>query len=147
MINRRTALRVLGIAGIGTAVFQHALAANVGDGPVTLEMIANAEWVAGITLTDAQRETAVNALKWAQNVSARVGAIELDNSVLPGSILFPFASARSVFMSCFSPCEWEFHIGDRWSKIYQKFSWTRWATGPKAMRASRIANVVVGIAF
>jgi len=96
MINRRTALTVLGSAGIGTAVFQRALAANVGDGPVTLEMIADAEWVAGIKLTDAQRETAVNALKWAREEAERVRAIEVDNSLLPGLNFAPFASAAAL---------------------------------------------------
>jgi hypothetical protein len=33
-------------------------------------------------------------------------------------------------------------LHEQWN---QKLWWTRWATGPKAMRASRIANVVVGI--
>ena len=38
--------------------------------------------------------------------------------------------------------EWSAELHERWN---QKFAWTRWATGPKAMRASRIANVAVGI--
>jgi len=40
--------------------------------------------------------------------------------------------------------QWSAQLHERWN---QKFSWTRWATGPKAMQASRIANVVVGIAL
>jgi Asp-tRNA(Asn)/Glu-tRNA(Gln) amidotransferase A subunit family amidase len=92
MLNRRSALSILGTAGIGTAVFQRALAAQAGDGPVTREMVADAEWVAGIKLTDAQRETAVNALKWAREDAKRVRSIELDNSLLPGLSFVPFAS-------------------------------------------------------
>src|SRR4051812_11608436 len=84
MIDRRTALTVLGTAGIGTVLFQRALAANLGNGPITLEMITDAEWVAGIKLTDAQRQTAVNALTWAREETTRVRAIEIDNSLLPG---------------------------------------------------------------
>jgi hypothetical protein len=38
--------------------------------------------------------------------------------------------------------QWSAELHERWN---QKLSWTRWATGPSAMRASRIANVVVGI--
>jgi hypothetical protein len=38
--------------------------------------------------------------------------------------------------------EWSAELHERWN---QKFCWTRWATGPRAMRASRIANVLVGI--
>jgi len=39
--------------------------------------------------------------------------------------------------------EWSAEFHERWN---QKFAWTRWATGPKYMQASRVANVVVGIA-
>jgi hypothetical protein len=52
MLTRRNTLSILGTAGIGTAVFQRALVAKTGDGPVTREMIADAEWVAGIKLTE-----------------------------------------------------------------------------------------------
>jgi Asp-tRNA(Asn)/Glu-tRNA(Gln) amidotransferase A subunit family amidase len=96
MINRRRALTVLGAAGIGTAVFQRALAAKVDDGPVTREMVVDAEWVAGIKLTDAQRETAVNTLKWAREEVERVRAIELDNSLRPGISFAPLASPASL---------------------------------------------------
>jgi hypothetical protein len=51
MLNRRSALAVLGSTGIGTAVFQRALAARAGCGPVSPQMVAEAEWVAGTLLT------------------------------------------------------------------------------------------------
>ena len=38
--------------------------------------------------------------------------------------------------------EWSAELHE---KLNRQFSWTRWATGPKAMQASRICNVVVGI--
>ncbi len=96
MINRRKALAVLGTAGIGTPVFQRALAAKADDGPISREMVADAEWVAGIKLTDAQRETVVNALKGAREDAKRVRRIELDNSLLPGLNFAPFASPASL---------------------------------------------------
>jgi Asp-tRNA(Asn)/Glu-tRNA(Gln) amidotransferase A subunit family amidase len=92
MINRRRVLKVLGTAGIGTAVFRRAMAAKAADGLVTREMVADAEWVAGIKLSEAQRETAVNALKWAREEAERVRAIEVDNSLLPGLNFIPLAS-------------------------------------------------------
>lgn len=58
MLNRRDLLSILGTAGIGTAVFQRALAAQADNGPVTAQMVAQAEWIAGIALTDRQREAA-----------------------------------------------------------------------------------------
>jgi len=62
MLTRRRALAILGAAGIGSGVFQRALAAKAVDGPVSPEMVADAEWVAGIKLTPAQREATANHL-------------------------------------------------------------------------------------
>jgi hypothetical protein len=96
MLNRRSALAVLGTAGIGTPVFQRALAATAGGGPVSPQMVADAEWVAGIKLTDPQREAVVNAFKFAREDLEHVRPIELDNSLLPGLRFAPFASPASL---------------------------------------------------
>src|SRR5947208_8430831 len=96
MLSRRSALAVLGSAGIGTAVFQRALAATAGDGAVSSQMVADAEWVAGIKLTDPQREALVNAFKWAREDLEHVRAIELDNSLLPGLNFVPLASPAAL---------------------------------------------------
>src|SRR6266850_4269731 len=96
MLTRRRALSILGTAGIGTAVFQRTMAAYAADEPVTREMVADAEWVSGIKLTDAQRETAVNVLKWAREKAERVRAIELDNSQLPALNFTPLASPAAL---------------------------------------------------
>jgi Asp-tRNA(Asn)/Glu-tRNA(Gln) amidotransferase A subunit family amidase len=96
MLNRRSALSILGTAGIGTAVFQRALAAKADEGPVSREMVAEAEWVAGIKLTEAQQETVVNVLKWAGKKVARVRAIEVDNALLPGLNFVPLAGPASL---------------------------------------------------
>ncbi len=96
MLTRRRALAVLGTAGIGTAIFQRALASNATEAPVTLEMVTEAEWVSGVKLTDAQRQTAVNVLKWAGKSAERVRAVELENSQLPGLTFVPFASSAAL---------------------------------------------------
>lgn len=96
MLNRRSALAVLGSTGIGTAVFQRALAARAGGGPVSPQMVADAEWVAGIKLTEPQREAVVNAFKFAREDLDHVRPIELDNSLLPGLRFAPFASPASL---------------------------------------------------
>jgi len=95
-LTRRQTLSILGSVGIGTEVFQRAVADKAGNGPVTREMIADAEWVAGIKLTDAQREAAVNILKWAREQAQRVRAVDLDNSLLPGLNFTPLASPASL---------------------------------------------------
>src|SRR5689334_9526220 len=92
MLSRRSALAVLGSAGIGTAVFRRALAAAAGGGPVSPQMVADAEWVAGIKLTEPQREAAVNAFKFAREDLEHLRPIALDNSLLPGLRFSPFAS-------------------------------------------------------
>jgi len=60
LVDRRKLLTWLGAAGAGTVIFQKALAAQVeGAGKVTVEMVAQAEWIAGIELSETQRvETA-----------------------------------------------------------------------------------------
>ncbi|MBT4694803.1 MAG: hypothetical protein HOB73_15820, partial [Planctomycetaceae bacterium] len=60
LVDRRRLLTWLGAAGAGTVVFQKALAAQVEvAGNVTVEMVAQAEWIAGIKLSETQRaETA-----------------------------------------------------------------------------------------
>jgi Asp-tRNA(Asn)/Glu-tRNA(Gln) amidotransferase A subunit family amidase len=95
MLTRRGALTVLGTAGMGTAVFQRALAAKADDGPVTPQMVAEAEWVAGIALTPAQREAAVKSLNKFGEPMKRVRAIELDNSQPPGLLFRPMTTPGS----------------------------------------------------
>src|SRR5580704_10343019 len=96
MLDRRSALSILAATGVGTTVFQRALAATAGGGAVSSQMIADAEWVAGIKLTDPQREAVVKAFEWAPTDLERVRAIELDNSLLPGLRFAPFASPAAL---------------------------------------------------
>ena len=95
MLTRRRALAILGAAGIGTGVFQRALAAKAADGPVSPQMVADAEWVAGIKLTPAQREAAAIHLNQYRESTKRIRAIELDNSQRPGLVFTPLTSPAS----------------------------------------------------
>jgi amidase len=95
MLTRRRALAILGAAGIGTGVFRRALAAKAAEGPVSPQMIADAEWVAGIELTPAQREAAANRLNEHRESMKRIRAIELDNSQHPGLLFKPLTSPDS----------------------------------------------------
>lgn len=95
MINRRKALAVLGTAGIGTAVFQRALAAQARNNPVTTQMVEQAEWIAGITLTDRQREAAVKGLNEHQPGLTKFRAVKLDHSVQPAYRFLPYASPQA----------------------------------------------------
>jgi Asp-tRNA(Asn)/Glu-tRNA(Gln) amidotransferase A subunit family amidase len=95
MLTRRRALAVLGTAGIGTAVFRRALAAKAVEQPFTPQMVAEAEWVAGITLTPAQREAAVKSLNKFRAPMKRVRTIELDNAQRPGLLFRPLTTPAS----------------------------------------------------
>jgi Asp-tRNA(Asn)/Glu-tRNA(Gln) amidotransferase A subunit family amidase len=95
MLTRRRALAILGAAGIGTGVFHRALAAKVAEGPITPEMIADAEWVAGIKFTAAQRDAAAKHLNAYRGATKRIRAIELDNSRCPGLVFTPLTRPAS----------------------------------------------------
>ncbi|MBV9514090.1 MAG: amidase [Mycobacteriaceae bacterium] len=71
-------------------------AATARGGPVSPQMVADAEWVAGIELTAPQREAVVNAFKFERKDLERVRPIELDNSMLPGFRFAPLASPASL---------------------------------------------------
>ena len=63
-LRRRAALKALAALGVGTPTFRRALAAQAGrDGKITPEMIQQAEWVAGLELTDAERESAARSIR------------------------------------------------------------------------------------
>src|ERR1700756_1211019 len=95
MLTRRRALAVLGAAGIGTGVFQRALAAKAAEGPISPQMVADAEWIGGIQLTAAQREAAANHLNKYRESTKRIRAIELDNSQPPALVFKPLTSPAS----------------------------------------------------
>jgi len=62
-LKRRTVLMALAALGVGTATFRRAVAARaVPGGPITAEMIRQAEWIAGLELTAAERESAARAV-------------------------------------------------------------------------------------
>jgi Asp-tRNA(Asn)/Glu-tRNA(Gln) amidotransferase A subunit family amidase len=96
MLTRRRALKILGAAGIGTASFQRALAVRVGGGPISPQMVADAEWVTGITLTAAQRQAACKSLNKYRASIKRIRAIDLDNAQSPGLIFRPLTTADSL---------------------------------------------------
>src|SRR5947208_3287727 len=68
-MRRRTVLRALGALGIGTVGFRRALAAQAATSArVTPDMIKQAEWIAGLELTEKERESA------AREVQASLGS-------------------------------------------------------------------------
>ncbi len=89
---RRQIMQLLGGLGVGSAVFQRALAADVAKAQgVTPEMIKQAEWVSGIPLTDDDRKTLVRGLDQLLKDLKLLRAIPLPNAIPPALIFQPAA--------------------------------------------------------
>ena len=64
MVRRRTVLKGLAAVGAGSVAFRRALSAQAAQaGAVTPEMVAQAEWIAGLKLTDAEREEVAKSVR------------------------------------------------------------------------------------
>lgn len=72
--SRRDLLAAVAAVGVGNATFHRAAVAAAAaqpEGGVTPEMVKNAEWVAGVTLTEAERKAVAGALtRTLQNVAS-----------------------------------------------------------------------------
>jgi hypothetical protein len=96
MLTRRKSLAILGASGIGTDIFQRAVAAKAAEGPVSPQMIADAEWIAGIELNSAQRDAVADHLNKYRESLKRIRAIDLENSQRPGLLFTPLSSLVST---------------------------------------------------
>ncbi len=95
MLDRRQLLTTLASAGIGTTVFQRALAAQVvTHGNVTVEMIQNAEWIAGLELTEEEREQTAHGVRRSLAKTAVLQAVEIDYFTPPAFIFRPEMGAH-----------------------------------------------------
>jgi Asp-tRNA(Asn)/Glu-tRNA(Gln) amidotransferase A subunit family amidase len=89
---RRELLAAAAALGIGSPTFQRAVAAEATAQPggvVTAEMVKNAEWVAGITLTDDQRQQVATSMTSTVGAVAGLHKIEVGNAVGPAVHFIP----------------------------------------------------------
>jgi Asp-tRNA(Asn)/Glu-tRNA(Gln) amidotransferase A subunit family amidase len=87
---RRQLFQLLAGLGIGSAVFQRALAAQGAKaGTVTADMIQQAEWIAGLSLTENDLKALVRDLGRALNNFTVLRAVKLANSVPPALAFHP----------------------------------------------------------
>jgi Asp-tRNA(Asn)/Glu-tRNA(Gln) amidotransferase A subunit family amidase len=83
-VTRRRLLQVLAAGGIGSVVFQRALAVQAEQAKtVTPEMIKQAEWIAGLELSEEDRKTTAQALQSTLRDYEALRRVPLDNSVPP----------------------------------------------------------------
>ena len=89
-LDRRTTLAILSSLGFGNVCFQRALAKDAEQEMlVTAKMIEDAEWVAGIELSEEQRRMAAHALARAQKGLQEFRSDELDNGLAPAFTFKP----------------------------------------------------------
>lgn len=90
---RRRILALLAGAGAGAAVFGRALSALAdGAAKVTAGMVKQAEWISGVSFTDAERELMLSDLNETAEGLAALRAVALDNAV-PPAIVFTASAA------------------------------------------------------
>ena len=90
-------MALLGGAGAGATVFGRALTAVAQDQPrVTPDMIRQAEWIAGLSFTDEQREMMARGATRSLSQYGRLRDVELDNGVAPALYFDPAASMPAV---------------------------------------------------
>jgi Asp-tRNA(Asn)/Glu-tRNA(Gln) amidotransferase A subunit family amidase len=88
-LNRRSALAALAGLGVGTAVFQRALAAQAQqEGKVTPEMVQQAEWIAGITLSEDDRKAAAGNLQRDRQRFESLHKYAVNNALQPAITFF-----------------------------------------------------------
>jgi Asp-tRNA(Asn)/Glu-tRNA(Gln) amidotransferase A subunit family amidase len=87
---RRHLVQMLAGLGIGSAVFQRALAAAAEKAPaITADMIQQAEWIAGLTLSDEDRRALTASLNRLQRDLETMRKVPLANEVPPALAFHP----------------------------------------------------------
>jgi Asp-tRNA(Asn)/Glu-tRNA(Gln) amidotransferase A subunit family amidase len=93
LTTRRRVLKALAAAGAGTVVFHRAVAALAQESThVSSEMIREAEWIAGVELTDEQRQQTAGTVDRALRDYEALRAVRLGNSVPPAVSFHPAPS-------------------------------------------------------
>jgi Asp-tRNA(Asn)/Glu-tRNA(Gln) amidotransferase A subunit family amidase len=87
-------LKTLTLAGAGSATFGRALVTLAGDERrLTPEMIRQAEWIAGVELSDDERTLMLDGVEQTLAAFEELRAIDLDNSVSPALLFRTLDSA------------------------------------------------------
>jgi len=93
-LSRRSVMGILTGIGVGTAVWQRALAAQVEDsGTITAEMIQQAEWIAGLELSEEHREETAKSIRRALDRFDALRSVDVGYDV-PPAVMFSTAPWR-----------------------------------------------------
>jgi Asp-tRNA(Asn)/Glu-tRNA(Gln) amidotransferase A subunit family amidase len=94
-LGRRTILKGLAVLGVGSEAFRRAVAAQAEQaGKVTPEMIRQAEWIAGLELTDKEREGTARAVERNLRSFQAIRKVEIAYDVPPALTFFPDPGLR-----------------------------------------------------
>lgn len=93
-VNRRGMLKTLAALGVGTATFHRALAAQASEAKPTREMIQQAEWIAGLDLTDDERERTARSLERSLRSFEALRKVEVDYEIAPALSFVPDPAVR-----------------------------------------------------
>ncbi len=97
-LRRRTILQALVALGAGTATFRRALAAQSAVAErVTAEMIKQAEWIAGLELTDKERESAAKAVQESLGSFEKLRKVNVGYDVPPALVFVPALGLRPAW--------------------------------------------------
>jgi Asp-tRNA(Asn)/Glu-tRNA(Gln) amidotransferase A subunit family amidase len=87
---RRQLLRTIAATGVGSAIFHRALAADAEQvAAVTPEMVQQAEWIAGIALSDAERKEIAKSLTQSLRDFRALHAVSVPYDVPPALVFDP----------------------------------------------------------
>jgi Asp-tRNA(Asn)/Glu-tRNA(Gln) amidotransferase A subunit family amidase len=86
-VSRRELFAAAAALGIGSVTFQRAVATTAAGQPkaekITAEMVKNSEWIAGITLTDEERESVATRLTFVQTQLGNLRKTEIGYDIGP----------------------------------------------------------------
>jgi len=105
VLSRRYALALLLGAGPGAVGFGRALSAFAAEGKVTETMIRKAEWVSGLSFTDADRKLMLQGVQEAIADYEKIRAVKLDNATAPAyrfdpESVLPLEARRPAWTDC-----------------------------------------------
>ena len=94
-VRRRTILKALAALGAGSVAFRRALAAQAAAAEkVTPEMIKQAEWIAGLDLTDKERESAAKEVQERLRSFQQLREVNVGYEVPPALVFVPAPGLR-----------------------------------------------------
>jgi Asp-tRNA(Asn)/Glu-tRNA(Gln) amidotransferase A subunit family amidase len=90
VLTRRRVLEGLAALGVGTGTFRRALAAQASEsGSVTREMVKQAEWIAGLSLTEEERTSTAKSVGRSLREFEDLRKVEIGFDVPPALTFFP----------------------------------------------------------